>query len=63
MVSSSVDALLKEMESGFVVPELYSRTTLPARLSGIVLATMLASVAVFGSMLLCELTDTSRSQR
>lgn len=48
--------LLAELESGFVVPERYSRTSVYGRCEPLFLTTALAVIAVVGSMLLCELT-------
>ncbi|MGT2426738.1 hypothetical protein [Amnibacterium kyonggiense] len=56
MASSTVDALLEELEHGVVRPELYSRRSLASRLSQLAITTVLAAVAIFGSLLLCELT-------
>lgn len=59
MPTSSADALaglLAELAADRVVPERYSRRSLYGRCEPTLITTVLAMVAVLGSVLLCEFT-------
>ncbi|GAA2754060.1 hypothetical protein [Amnibacterium kyonggiense] len=56
MAASTVDSLLTELEDGVVMPEQVVRRSLASRLSQLATTTVLAAVAILGSILLCELT-------
>ncbi|TDS77697.1 hypothetical protein CLV52_2657 [Amnibacterium kyonggiense] len=51
-----MDSLLTELEDGVVMPEQVVRRSLASRLSQLATTTVLAAVAILGSILLCELT-------
>lgn len=52
----SLELLLRELDAGLVVPERYSRRSLYGRCEPLLGTTLLALIAVLGSMLLCEAT-------
>ncbi|WP_375386848.1 hypothetical protein [uncultured Amnibacterium sp.] len=52
----SLDRLLAELDDGIVVPQRYSRRSLYGRCEPMIATTLLAFVAIIGSMLACELT-------
>jgi len=54
--ASTVDRLLRELENGLVVPQRYSRRSLYGRYEPLLATTVLAFVAVIGSVLLHGLT-------
>lgn len=56
MASPTVDGLLTELEYGVVIPEQSAPRSLASRFSQLFITTALAAVAIFGSILLCELT-------
>lgn len=56
VAASTVDSLLTELEDGVVMPEQVVRRSLASRLSQLATTTVLAAVAILGSILLCELT-------